>query len=43
MGKKHHLKQLSADCLDLLENTKGIIEVNIFEDAKYHIADNKLS
>ena len=42
LGKKVHLKHLSADCLDLLENAKGMIEVNLLEDPKYHIADNKL-
>ncbi len=41
-GKKLHLKHLSADCLELLENAKGMIEVNVMEDPKYHIADNKL-
>lgn len=41
-GKKLHLKHLSADCLELLENAKDMIEVNVMEDPKYHIADNKL-
>ncbi len=41
-GKKLHLKHLSADCLELLDNAKGMIEVNVMEDPKYHIADNKL-
>lgn len=41
-GKKLHLKHLSADCLELLDNAKGMIEVNVLEDPKYHIADNKL-
>lgn len=42
VGKKLHLKHLSADCLELLDNAKGMIEVNVIEDPKYHIADNKL-
>ena len=42
-GKKLHLKHLSADCLELLDNAKGMIEVNLLEDPKYHVADNKLS
>lgn len=42
-GKKLHLKHLSPDCLELLDNAKGMIEVNVIEDPKYHIADNKLS
>lgn len=41
-GKKLHLKHLSPDCLELLDNAKGMIEVNLVEDPKYHIADNKL-
>lgn len=41
-GKKLHLKHLSPDCLEVLENAKGMIEVNLIEDPKYHIADNKL-
>lgn len=42
-GKQLHLKHLSADCLELLENAKGMIEVNLLEDPKYHVADNKLA
>ena len=41
-GKKLHLKHLSPDCLELLDNAKGMIEVNVMADPKYHIADNKL-
>lgn len=41
-GKKLHLKHLSPDCLELLDNAKGMIEVNVIEDPQYHIADNKL-
>lgn len=41
-GKKLHLKHLSADCLELLDKAKGMIEVNVLEDPKYHVADNKL-
>jgi SulP family sulfate permease len=33
---------LSQDCLELLDKAKGMIEVNVMEDPKYHIADNKL-
>jgi sulfate permease, SulP family len=38
-----HLRHLSPDCLELLGNAKGMVEVNEFEDPHYHIADNKLS
>ncbi len=41
-GKTLHLRHLSADCLELLDKAKAMIEVNVVEDPKYHIADNKL-
>lgn len=41
-GKILHLKHLSPDCLEILENAKGMVEVNVLEDPTYHIADNKL-
>jgi sulfate permease, SulP family len=41
-GKTLHLKHLSPDCLEILENAKGMVEVNVLEDPTYHIADNKL-
>lgn len=37
-----HLRHLSPDCLELLDNAKPMVEVNAFEDPHYHIADNKL-
>ncbi len=42
LGKSLHLKHLSADCLELLDKAKGMIEINVLEDPKYHIADDKL-
>jgi SulP family sulfate permease len=42
-GKKLHLKHLSADCVELLNKAKGMIEVNVLEDPRYHVADNRLS
>lgn len=41
-GKRLHLRHLSPDCLEVLENAKGMIEVNVLEDPHYHVADNKL-
>ncbi len=41
-GKVLHLRHLSPDCLELLGNAKGMVEVNEFEDPHYHIADDKL-
>jgi sulfate permease, SulP family len=42
VGKTLHLKHLSPDCLEILDNAKGMVEVNVLEDPTYHIADNKL-
>ena len=42
-GKKLHLKHLSPDCLDILDTAKSMVEVNVLEDPKYHIADDKIS
>ena len=42
-GKRLHLRHLSADCREVLENAKGMIEVNVLEDPRYHIADDKLA
>ena len=42
-GKKLHLLHLSPDCLDILDTAKSMVEVNLLEDPKYHIADDKIS
>lgn len=42
LGKHLQLKHLSHNCQELLENAKGLIEVNQFEDPKYRVVDNKL-
>jgi SulP family sulfate permease len=42
-GKRLHLKHLSQDCQELLENAKDMIEVNLIEDPKYHVSDDKIS
>ncbi len=38
VGKKIHLKHLSADCRQLLHNADEIIDVNIMEDPTYKVA-----
>ena len=38
VGKKVHLKHLSKDCLQLLENADEIIDVNLYEDPTYKLA-----
>ena len=42
-GKQLHLRHLSKDCHELLENARDMIEVNLLEDPKYHVSDDKLS
>jgi len=42
-GKQLHLKHLSKDCQELLENAKDMIEVNLLEDPKYRVSDDKLA
>jgi len=37
VGKKVHLKHLSKDCLNLLDNAEEIIDVNILEDPTYKV------
>ena len=41
-GKRLHLRHLSPDCRDLLERARDMIEVNLLEDPRYHVADDKL-
>ncbi len=38
VGKKIHLKHLSADCRTLLKNADSIIDVNLIEDPTYKVA-----
>jgi SulP family sulfate permease len=42
-GKTIHLKHLSPDCRQLLKNTEKVIDVNIIEDPKYHVAVDRLA
>ncbi len=41
--KKLHLIHLSGDCVKLIKNADKIVEVNISEDPKYYVADDKLA
>lgn len=41
--KKLLLKHLSPDCRKLLKKAKKVIEVNLVEDPKYKVADDKLA
>jgi SulP family sulfate permease len=42
LGKKLHLRHLSTECYGFIQDAKEIVEVNIIEDPKYHIALNEL-
>ncbi|MEX2597615.1 MAG: SulP family inorganic anion transporter [Salibacteraceae bacterium] len=42
VGKKVHLKHLSADCRKLLQNADKIIDVNVMEDPTYKVMVNKI-
>lgn len=37
-GKEVHLRHLSADCRQLLQNAEKVVDVNIIEDPKYKVA-----
>lgn len=40
LDKIVHLRHLSADCKELLQNAKGVIDVNIMEDPTYKVANS---
>ena len=40
VGKTVHLRYLSEDCRQLLQNAQGIIDVNIMEDPTYKVVSN---
>lgn len=40
IGKKLHLKHLSADCRQLLKNANDIIDVNVMEDPTYKVVSD---
>jgi sulfate permease, SulP family len=42
LNKTLHLRHLSSDCKELLSKAKGMVEINILEDPKYHPADDRL-
>lgn len=43
VGTQLHLRHLSPDCLEVLENAKSMVEVNTDEDPIYRVVDNKLA
>ncbi|WP_455210181.1 SulP family inorganic anion transporter [Kaarinaea lacus] len=42
-GKKLHLRHLSADCRQLLKKAGDLVEVNVMEDPRYFVANDKLA
>lgn len=43
LGKKLHLRHLSPECRILLTKAGDLVEVNVMEDPKYHVADDQLA
>jgi SulP family sulfate permease len=41
-GKRLHLRHLSPDCREVLDKARDMIEVNVLEDPRYRVADDKL-
>ncbi len=42
-GKKLHLRHLSPECRELLKKAGDLVEANVVEDPKYHIADDRVA
>jgi len=42
-GTRLHLRHLSPECRDLLKKAGDLVEVNVMEDPKYHVADDQLA
>ncbi|CCQ72829.1 SulP family inorganic anion transporter [Magnetospira sp. QH-2] len=42
-GKRLHIKHLSPECRKLLRRAKDLVEVNVIEDPKYHVATDQLA
>jgi SulP family sulfate permease len=43
VGKNLHLHHLSPECRQLLEKAGNLVEINIKEDPRYHVANDKLA
>ncbi len=43
VDKRLHLRHLSPECTRLLNKAGNLCEVNVIEDPKYHVADDKLA
>ena len=42
-GKTLHLRHLSEECRSLLKKAGNLVEVNVMEDPRYHVADDQIA
>lgn len=42
-GKKLHLRHLNEECRLLLKKAGDLVEVNVLEDPRYHVADDQIA
>ena len=42
-GKTLHLRHLSEECRQLLRKAGDLVEVNVLEDPRYHVADDQIA
>ncbi len=42
-GKTLHLRHLSEECRQLLRKAGDLVEVNVMEDPRYHVADDQIA
>jgi SulP family sulfate permease len=42
-GKTLHLRHLSGECRQLLKKAGNLVEVNVMEDPRYHVADDQIA
>jgi SulP family sulfate permease len=42
-GKTLHLRHLSEECRQLLRKAGNLVEVNVMEDPRYHVADDQIA
>jgi SulP family sulfate permease len=42
-GKTLHFRHLSPECRELLKKAGDLVEVNVMEDPKYHVADDLIA
>jgi len=43
VGKTLHIRHLSEECRKLLDKAGDLVEVNVMEDPRYHVADDRLA